>query len=74
MRHVSELLVSGFGLTVFFPGARCIWPEGWLHTYEMVTEHFANPNLSVVDAKCWFFVFVVRDKTFMCTVFTAALT
>ena len=32
-------------------GARCFGPVGWLHTFEMVTEHFANPNLSVVDAK-----------------------
>ena len=24
-------------------GASCLWPEGWLHTYEMITEHFANP-------------------------------
>ena len=34
-------------------------PEGWLRTYEMVTEHFGNPNLSVVVAKCWFLWFVV---------------
>ena len=32
---------------------------GWLHTFEMVTEHFANPNLSVVVAKCWFLWSVV---------------
>ena len=36
-------------------GASCLGPEGWLHTYEMATEHFANPNLSVVVAKCCFF-------------------
>ena len=40
----------------WFPGlvalSRCIGPEGWLHRFEMVTKHFANPNLSVVDAKC----------------------
>ena len=24
------------------------------YTYEMVTEHFANQSLSVVDAKCKF--------------------
>ena len=44
MRHVSEILVPGFGDLY----------QGWLHTYEMVTEHFGNPNLSVVVAKCWF--------------------
>ena len=35
-------------------GARCLIPEGCLHTYEMVTEHFFNPNLSMVVAKCFF--------------------
>ena len=25
--------------------ARCLWLRGWLHMFEMVTEHFANPNL-----------------------------
>ena len=40
-------------------GARCIGPVGWLPTFEMVTEHFANPNLSVVVAKCCFLGFVV---------------
>ena len=32
--------------------ASCIGPVGWLHTYEMATEHFTNQNLSVVVAKC----------------------
>ena len=40
-------------------GARCLEHVGWLHTFEMVTEHFANPNLSVVVAKCWYLWFVV---------------
>ena len=31
--------------------------EGWLHKYEIVTEHIANPNLSVVVVKCSFSVF-----------------
>ena len=39
--------------------ARCLGPVGWLYTFEMVTEHFANQNLSVVVAKCWFLVFAV---------------
>ena len=54
--------------------ARCLTPEGWLHTNEMVMEHFVNPNLSVVVAKCWLLGFVVWDITFMCSVFTATLT
>ena len=40
-------------------GARSLGPEGCLHTYEMVTEHFANPNVSVVVAKCSFLGCVV---------------
>ena len=33
---------------------------------EMVTEHFANPNLSVVVAKCCFFrVCGVRDNLYV---------
>ena len=51
MRHVSELLVPGIS-SHCCAGARCLGPEGWLHTYEIVTEHFANPSLSVVIAKC----------------------
>ena len=54
--------------------ARCLWPVGWLHTFEMLSEHFANPNLSVFFAKCWFLGFVLCDRTFMCTVFIATLT
>ena len=29
------------------------------YTFEMATEHFANANLSLVVAKCWFLGFVV---------------
>ena len=50
MRHVLELLVPGFGHSVLL--CRGKMPR---HTYEMVTEHFANPNLSVDVAKCCFF-------------------
>ena len=59
MYHVSEVLVPGFGRLSCCVGARCLGPVGWLHTFEMVTEHLANPNLSVVVAKCWFLGFVV---------------
>ena len=52
MRHVSELLVPGFGRTVlFFAGEGCLGPEGWRHTYEMEMKHFAYPSFSVVVAK-----------------------
>ena len=59
MRHVSEILVPGFGHPVLLCWERCLGPEGWLHMYEMVKEHFANQNLSVVVAKCWFLGYVV---------------
>ena len=44
MRHVSELLVPVSVALSRCVGARCLGPVGWRHTYEMVTEHFANPN------------------------------
>ena len=34
--------------------------------YELVKEHFANPNLSVVVAKCWFLGFCgVRENLYV---------
>ena len=73
MRHVLELLVPGFGRPVLCRGkmTRARGMAAYIrdgygafspHTYEMVTEHFANPNLSVVVAKCWFLGFVVRKR------------
>ena len=48
MHHVSEVLVP---VTLSCcVGARCLEPAGWLYTFEMVAEHFANLNLSVVVA------------------------
>ena len=40
-------------------GTRCLGPVGWLHMYEMVTEHFSNPNLSVVVRNAGSLGFVV---------------
>ena len=74
MRHVSEVLGPVLSTLPCCVGARCLGPMGWLHTFEMVMEHFANPNLSVVILKCWLLGLVVRDRTFMCTVFIATLT
>ena len=74
MHYVSELLVPGFGRPVFlYRGARYLGPEGWRHTYEMDMEHFANPSLYVVVAKCCFLMFVLRGRTYMWSVFTATL-
>ena len=35
MRHVSELLIPGFGRPVLLSKGRIIGPEGWQHTHEM---------------------------------------
>ena len=66
----AELLVPWFGRPVLL----CRGKMPRLHTWEMVTEHFANPNLSVVVAKYWFLGSVVLDRIIMCAVFTATLT
>ena len=58
MRHVSVLLVPGFGRPCC-AGEGSLGPEGWRHTYVVDMEHFANPSLSVAVAKCWFLGFVV---------------
>ena len=61
MRHVLELLVPVFGRLVQLlcrgkiPRARGMA----VYTYEMVTEHFVNQNLSVIVAKCCFLGCVV---------------
>ena len=56
MHHVSELLVPGFSRPVLLCQGKML---EWRHIFEMVTENFSNPNLSVVVAKCWFLGFVV---------------
>ena len=60
MRHVSEVLVPGFSPCLVVSGQDASGPwDGCIYTFEMVTEHFAHPNWSVVVAKCWFLGFVV---------------
>ena len=49
MRHVSEILVPGFGRTVLLCRGKMPRPEGWLHAYEMVT-----------DGCVWFLLLVFR--------------
>ena len=59
MWHVSEILVPAFGRHVLL----CLG--------KMVTEHFANSNLSVVVAKCWFSGFVaVQEMTYISLILT----
>ena len=57
MRYVSEVLVPGFGCPAML--CRGKMPRARGMAFEMVTEHFTNPNLSMVVAKCWFLGFVV---------------
>ena len=59
MHHVSEMLFPSFCHPVLLCRARCLVSVGWLYMFEMVTEHFAKPNLSVVVEKCLFLGFVV---------------
>ena len=59
IRHVSEVRVPGFCRPILLCRGMMPRARGRLHTFEMVTEHFANPNLSVVVAKCCFLGFVV---------------
>ena len=49
-RHISELLVNGFGRPVLL----CLGPVEWVQMCEMDMGHFANQNLSVVVARCWY--------------------
>ena len=51
MHHVSEVLVSGFGRPVLLCRGKMPRDRGWRRMFEMVTEHFAKPNLSAVVAK-----------------------
>ena len=59
MRHVSEVLVPGFCRPVLLCRGKMPQARGMAAYFEMVTKHFANPNLNVVVAKCWFLGFVV---------------
>ena len=52
MRHVSELLVPGFGRPVLLCRGKMPRTRGMASYVRDGTEHFANPNLSVVVAKC----------------------
>ena len=48
LRHVSELLVPGFGRIVLLCRESCLVPVGWRHMYEMDMEHFDNQNFIVI--------------------------
>ena len=59
LRHVSELLVPGFGRPVMLCRGKLPRARGMGHMYEMDMEHFTNQNFSVVVVKCWLLGFVV---------------
>ena len=60
LRHVSELLVPGFGRPVLLCRGKMPRARGMAaYMYKMDMEHFANQNLSVVVVKCWLLGFVV---------------
>ena len=59
MHHVWEVLVPGYGCPVLLCQGKMPWACGMAAYIREVTEDFANPNLSVVAAKCWFLGFVV---------------
>ena len=71
-RHISELLVPGFGRPVLL--CRNGVPRAALHMCEMDMGHFANLNLSVAIVRCWFSGCVLLDRTSMCSVCIATLT
>ena len=73
IRHVLELQVPVLVALSCCARAGSLGPEEWQHMYAMDMENFDSPSLSVVVAK-WFLGFVVRDRTYMYSVFTATLT
>ena len=73
-RHMSEFLVPGLVVLYCCAGMECRGPVGWLHMCEMDMGHFANLNLSVAVARCWYSGYVVLDRTSTCSVCIATLT
>ena len=59
MRHVSEVLVPGFYRPVLLCRGKIPRERGMAAYVRDGYGAFANPNLSVVVAKCWFLGFVV---------------
>ena len=73
-RHISELLVPGFGRPVLLCRMECRGPVGWLLMCEMDMGHFGNPNLSVAVVRRCYSGCVVLDRTFTCSACIATLT
>ena len=62
---MSELLVPGFGRPVLLCRGRMPRARGMAAYVREAVEHFASPSLSVVVAKCWFLGLVVRNRTYV---------
>ena len=65
VRNATLVGIAGsrFWSPCLVPGAGCLVPEGWQHTYEKDTEHFANPNLRMVVVKFCLLGLVVWYRT-----------
>ena len=67
--HVSEF-IDLIALSCC-TGVASLGLEECLHTCKINIRHVANINFNVVVVKLCFLGYVVRDRTFMCLVFTA---
>ena len=76
LRHWSQICVTC--RSCWFPDlsalsccaeAGCLGPEGWLRTYEMDMDNFVSTSMSVVVVKWSFLGFVVRDKTYVISLY-----
>ena len=74
MRHVSELLVPGFGRPVLLCQGKM--PRAW-GIVAYIRDGYGAFSQHKFECGCCemlFFRFVVRDRTYMSSVFTATLT
>ena len=75
-RHISELLVAGFGRPVLLCRNGMPWARGMAAYVRDGYVAFASQNLSVAVVRCWYSGCVVKvlDRTSMCSVCIATLT
>ena len=71
-RHISELLVPGFGRPVLL--CRDGMPRASGMAAYVHDGYGANQNLSVAVVRCWYSGCVVLDRTSTCSVCIATLT
>ena len=73
-RHISELLVPGFGRPVLVCRDGMPRASGMAAYVRDGYGAFANPNLSVAVVRCWCSGRVVLGRTSMCSVCIATMT